>query len=192
MMITACVTGLVLIFKAIFMPQASAKGGAKRENLRKGVAKAPAQEEGIQGQCRLQKLQQRHLHGLWWGLKNLLVRKGASIYLLQLCRSTKQIKDRLFQRDYTWILTYLVCPITSPYLGMYSPASEPAVLRWDDDVVSLPPQNLIQWSDLITRLASNLSWAHQKYDCMVQCVIGLRHSPPQLKNQHGLNEEKKI
>ncbi len=61
----------------------------------------------------------------------------------------------------------------------------------DNDVVCLPPQNLTLQSCPITCLASDLSRARQKYDCTVQCVIGLRHSPLQIKNQHGLNEEKK-
>jgi hypothetical protein len=65
MMIPACVLSLVLISKAIFMPQATAMGGKKGKNLRKGAAKAPTQEGGIQGQCRQQKLWQRHLHGSW-------------------------------------------------------------------------------------------------------------------------------
>jgi hypothetical protein len=50
-MITACIMGLVLILEAIFMPQAMAMGRKKGENLRKGAAKAPAQEGEIQGQC---------------------------------------------------------------------------------------------------------------------------------------------
>jgi hypothetical protein len=32
----------------------------------------------------------------------------------------------------------------------------------------------------------------QKYSCTVQSIIGLRHLPPQMKNQHGLNEEKNL
>ncbi len=58
-----------------------------------------------------------------------------------------------------------------------SPASGPAVLLWDDDVASSPPQNLTQRSGLITCVASDLSQACQKYHCMVRCIIGLRHGP---------------
>jgi hypothetical protein len=56
--------------------------------------------------------------------------------------------------------------------------------------VSLPHQNLTQQSGPITHLASDLGWSRQKYNCTVQCIIGLCHSPPQMKNQHGLNEGK--
>jgi hypothetical protein len=55
----------------------------------------------------------------------------------------------------------------------------------------LPPQNQNQWSGPITRLASGLSGAHQKYD-LYHTINGLRHSPPQIKNQHRLNEEKNL
>jgi hypothetical protein len=47
MMIAACVTGSVLILKAIFMPRATVMGGKKGENLRKRAAKAPVREGGI-------------------------------------------------------------------------------------------------------------------------------------------------
>jgi hypothetical protein len=57
MMIAACIKEV--------MPQIMAMGGKKGESLRKGAAKAPAQEGGIQGQCQQCKLWQRHLHGLW-------------------------------------------------------------------------------------------------------------------------------
>jgi hypothetical protein len=59
-------------------------------------------------------------------------------------------------------------------------------------VASLPPQNLTQQSGPITCLASDLSRACRKYGCTVQCIIGLHHSPPQMKNQHRLNEEKTL
>ena len=49
----------------------------------------------------------------------------------------------------------------------------------------------------VTCLASDLGRTRQKYHrtvqkyvCTVQYLGGLRHSPPQMKNQHGLNEEK--
>jgi hypothetical protein len=53
-MIAACVTGLVLILKAMFMPRALVMGRKKGKNLMKGVAKVPVQKGGIQGQsnCR--------------------------------------------------------------------------------------------------------------------------------------------
>ncbi len=43
-------------------------------------------------------------------------------------------------------------------------------------MTSLPHQNLTQWSGPITHLASDLSWARQKYNCKVQCVISLCQS----------------
>ncbi len=49
-----------------------------------------------------------------------------------------------------------------------------SVLCCNDDVASLPPQNLTQWSGPITRLASDLSRACQKYNCTVLCLISLR------------------
>jgi hypothetical protein len=75
MTMVAYITGLVLILKANFMPQATVMGRTKGENLRKRVERLPVQKEGIQGQCQWRKLRQWHLHGLWQGLKNLLVRK---------------------------------------------------------------------------------------------------------------------
>jgi hypothetical protein len=59
----------------------------------------------------------------------------------------------------------LVCPIPSTYVGM----------QWwcGDDVVGLPPHipmriwfntsDLTQWSGFVTRIASDLGWARQKY-----------------------------
>jgi hypothetical protein len=41
----------------------------------------------------------------------------------------------------------------------------------------------------IARLASDLSWVCQKVQLYGIFVSGLGHSPPQMKNQHGLNEE---
>ncbi len=38
----------------------------------------------------------------------------------------------------------LVCPIPSTYVGMPSPALGPAVLCWGNDVVSLPPHNILR------------------------------------------------
>ncbi len=88
----------------------------------------------------------------------------------------------------------LVCPTSSTYVGM----------QWwcGDDVVDLPSHipmriwfntsDLAQWSGLVTRIASDLGWARQKYPCTVQSIIGLRHLPPRMKNQHGLNEEKTL
>jgi hypothetical protein len=55
-----------------------------------------------------------------------------------------------------------------------------------------PNQGLISLALPITCLASDLGQVHQMYDCMVQCIIGLRHSPSLMKNQHGLNEEKTL
>ncbi len=51
MMIAACVTGLVLISKANFMPSSDSEDQKKKKNLRKRAEKAPGREEGIQGQC---------------------------------------------------------------------------------------------------------------------------------------------
>ncbi len=53
----------------------------------------------------------------------------------------------------------LVCPILHTYVEMLSPASEPAVLHWGDEVVNLYLVSLeIQpwWSGLLTRTASDL------------------------------------
>jgi hypothetical protein len=93
----------------------------------------------------------------------------------------------------TWILTCSVCPIPTP-MQECSPAlrwwcGKPATL-YPDDVVSSPPQNLTQWSGPITCVASDLSQTCQKYNCTVWCIIGLQHLPPQIKNRHGLYEEK--
>ena len=44
----------------------------------------------------------------------------------------------------------------------------------------------------IMHLASDLSWACQKVQLYSTFVSGLSHSPPQMKNQHGLNEEKNL
>ncbi len=74
-----------------------------------------------------------------------------------------------------WNLTCLVCPVPSTYVEMPSPALGPAVLRWGNNVVSLPPQDLTQQSGLITHLAPDFCWGRQKYDCMVQCISSLRH-----------------
>ncbi len=41
--------------------------------------------------------------------------------------------------------------------------------------MSLLPQSLTQLPGPLTRLASDLGWACQKYNCMVQCIIGLCH-----------------
>jgi hypothetical protein len=65
---------------------------------------------------------------------------------------------------------------TSTYIGMQ---------RWcDDDVVDLPPHilmriwfntsDLTQRSGLVTRIASDLGWVHQKNGCTVRSIIGLR------------------
>ncbi len=59
-------------------------------------------------------------------------------------------------------------------------------------MASLPPQDLTQQSGHITHLESNLCQAHQKYNFTVHVLCNLRHSPPQMKNQHDLNEEKTI
>ncbi len=44
MMIVACVTGLVLISKANFMPPSNGKYQEKKKNLRKRAEKAPGQK----------------------------------------------------------------------------------------------------------------------------------------------------
>ncbi len=58
--------------------------------------------------------------------------------------------------------------------------------------VGLNTSDLTQRSSLVTRVASDLGRACQKYLCTVWSIIGLRYSPPRLKNQHGLNEEKTL
>jgi hypothetical protein len=62
-----------------------------------------------------------------------------------------------------------------------------------EPVISEPTQ----WSGSLTRLASDLGQVLQKYHRMVhKCPLygtqldGLQHSPPRMKNQHGLNEGK--
>ncbi len=79
-----------------------------------------------------------------------------------------------------------------------------AVLHPDNDVVimwwlchliswwgvGLNTSDLTQWSGLITRIASDLCQARQKYPCTVRSILGLQHLPPRMKN-HGLNEGKK-
>ncbi len=93
----------------------------------------------------------------------------------------------------TWILKCLVCPIPSTYVGIQSCVK---IMMWQACQLttwwcgSLSPQNLTQWSGPITRLASDLSWVHQKVQLYGKFVIGLCHLPPQMKNQHGLNEKK--
>ncbi len=49
-----------------------------------------------------------------------------------------------------------------------------------------------RWSGLLTCIASDLVGAGQKYPCSARSIIGLQHLPPQMKNQHGLNEEKTL
>jgi hypothetical protein len=49
---------------------------------------------------------------------------------------------------------------------------------------------LTQWSGSLTHLASDHGQVHQKYVWYNNFLGGLRHSPPRMKNQHGLNEEK--
>ncbi len=72
-----------------------------------------------------------------------------------------------------WILTCLVCPTLSTYVGVQSCIE---IMMWwpanskHDAVRSPPPQNLTQWSTPITRLASDLIWVHQKYHCTVQYI----------------------
>ncbi len=48
----------------------------------------------------------------------------------------------------------------------------------------------------LTRLASDLGQMRQKYHCTVPLygtyLGGLRHWPPQMKSQHGLNEGKNL
>ena len=51
---------------------------------------------------------------------------------------------------------------------------------------------LTQPSGSLTRLASDLGRVHQKAPLYGTFVSGLHHSPPQMKNQHGLNEEKPL
>ncbi len=39
---------------------------------------------------------------------------------------------------------------------------------------------------------ADLTWACQKVQLYGTFVSGLRHSPPQMKNQHGINKEKNL
>ncbi len=79
-----------------------------------------------------------------------------------------------------------------------------AVLRQGDDVVlrwrtchlitwwcgELTTSGLTQQSGLFTCIASDLGRAHQKYPCTVWGIIGLRHSPPQMKISMGSMRKK--
>jgi hypothetical protein len=49
---------------------------------------------------------------------------------------------------------------------------------------------LTQWSGLLRGLASDLGQVVPKVRLYDTFLGGLRHSPQQMKNQHGLNEEK--
>jgi hypothetical protein len=51
---------------------------------------------------------------------------------------------------------------------------------------------LTQQSGSLTRLASDLGRARQKVRLYSTFISGLRHLPPQMKNQHGLNEEENL
>ncbi len=51
---------------------------------------------------------------------------------------------------------------------------------------------LTQQSGSLTHVASDLGWACQKVCLYGIFVSGLHHLPPWMKNQHELNEEKKI
>ncbi len=46
-----------------------------------------------------------------------------------------------------------------------------------------------RWSGLLTRITSDLV-GYAKNTLVLYGIFGLRHLPPQMKNQHGLNEEK--
>jgi hypothetical protein len=58
--------------------------------------------------------------------------------------------------------------------------------------VGLNTSDLTQWSCLIICIASDLCQVHQKNSCTVWSIISLQHLPPQMKNHHGLNEEKTL
>ncbi len=64
------------------------------------------------------------------------------------------------------------------------------------EVVTSPRRSVTTTSELtsagchLTRSVSDLGWACQKVHLYSTFVSGLRHSPPQMKNQHGPNEEK--
>jgi hypothetical protein len=44
----------------------------------------------------------------------------------------------------------------------------------------------------LTHLASDLGWVRQKVHLYGTFLSGIRHLPPRMKNQHGLNEEKNL
>jgi hypothetical protein len=64
------------------------------------------------------------------------------------------------------------------------------------EVVTSPRRSITATSELtsdgcnFTRLASDHGWACQKVRLYSTFGSGLRHLPPRMKNQHGLNEEK--
>ncbi len=54
--------------------------------------------------------------------------------------------------------------------------------------VGLNTSDLFQWSGL-TSIATDLCWVHQKKPCTLWSIVGLRHLPPRMKIQHGLNKK---
>ncbi len=68
---------------------------------------------------------------------------------------------------------------SSPALRQWHGESLPCLLG-DPALIAWPPHTYCVWP----------CWAHQKYSCTERSMIGLCHLPPQMKNQHGLNEEK--
>ncbi len=58
--------------------------------------------------------------------------------------------------------------------------------------LDLNTSDLTQRSGLVTRIASDLGRVCQKYPCTLWSIIGLRHLPPRMKNQCGLNEKKTL
>ncbi len=68
------------------------------------------------------------------------------------------------------------------------------MLRWWLLRIGMPPtpKSWHQQSGSLTSVASDLGRAHQKVCLYVIFVSSLRHSPPRMKNQHGLNEEKTL
>ncbi len=97
----------------------------------------------------------------------------------------------------SWNLRFLVCPIPSTYVGMPSPALGPAVLCWgdDDNVASLPPHNTLRPDSAVWPWHISSIWlllGAPKVLLYSTVVSGLCHLPPQMKNQHGLNEKKNL
>ncbi len=118
--------------------------------------------------------EEEHTDSIWKKIRLQELKKGlASSTEMDFYETDKWSRLRAFYGEYLlvlWILTCLVCLIPSTFVGMPSPASWLAVLHWGTDVANTSGY-LKAWLKSLTfdtSLASDLSWARQKYDCTVQ------------------------